>query len=52
VTFEEEEGLNRIMKHSKYLGGIDGAAVNIKPASEPTDVLWENQGFTKRDIHK
>lgn len=56
VTFEEEEGYNRACKLSEMIGAgtypkhfeyLLTEKMELQPASEPTDIIWENRYFTK-----
>jgi len=55
VTFESEEGLNRAILINdqikkkilpKSYGKLLGHVIDIEPASEPSDIIWENRAFT------
>jgi hypothetical protein len=51
VTFASEEGINRAKQyntypHRKFLEQI----IDVKEASEPTDIIWENRHFTKTQL--
>jgi len=57
MTFEDEEGVNRALNYNesikedtdlgekigKWLGKYE---IEIQPASEPSDIIWENRQFT------
>jgi len=55
VTFESEEGFNRAILINdqikkkilpKSYGKLLGHVIDIEPASEPSDIIWENRAFT------
>lgn len=56
LTFESEEGHNRAVEYNdavksgelpRHYRKILGQPFHIEPASEPTDIIWENRQFTK-----
>lgn len=56
MTFESEEGYNRAIGYNvatkngelpRHYSKILGQPFHIEPASEPTDIIWENRQFTK-----
>ena len=57
MTFENEEGVNRCLhsaeaieydKDLKHLKKwLDKFEIEIQPASEPTDIIWENRHFSR-----
>ena len=63
MTFETEEGVNRALNYDdaieadwdnlghlkKWLGEHE---IEIQPASEPSDIIWENRHFTPMDRKK
>lgn len=55
LTFENEEGLNRMAAYNELIESSDeyigydkllGCPLEIDDASEPTDIIWENRHFT------
>jgi hypothetical protein len=55
LTFENEEGLNRMLAYNEAVSAdpelaefktLLGAPLDIEEASEPTDIIWENRHFT------
>ena len=55
LTFENEEGLNRMAAYNELIETSDeyigydkllGEPLEIDDASEPTDIIWENRHFT------
>lgn len=63
MTFETEEGVNRALKYDlaveaepDRLGHLekwfDEHVIEIQPASEPSDIIWENRHFTDGDRRK
>lgn len=61
LTFENEEGLNRCRAYNDVVENDDqyshyrtllGEELEIKDASEPTDIIWENRHFTAWDRFK
>ena len=57
MTFENEEGVNRCLHSAEaidhdenlkdlkiWLGKFE---IEIQPASEPTDIIWENRHFSR-----
>ena len=62
ITFESEEGYNRAVLYNdtiqlnEYLhfGKFLGQVINVKEASEPTDIIWENRNFSnsERNVKK
>ena len=60
MTFENEEGVNRAMSYNETVQSDEAYShlrtwlgdhkFEIKQASEPTDIIWENRHFTDRDI--
>ena len=56
MTFENEEGVNRALKYKETVENDDNFAelrtwlgdhkIEIEPASEPTDIIWENRHYT------
>ena len=62
MTFENEEGVNRALEYDNAVSN-DPALADIKtwigdheiefqPASEPSDIIWENRHFTPWDRTK
>ena len=63
MTFETEEGVNRALNYDdaieadwdnlghlkKWLGDHE---IEIQPASEPSDIIWENRHFSPMDRKK
>jgi len=58
ITFQCEEGVNRARKYdqavednprelSRYALWLDEFKLDIKNASEPSDIIWENRHFTR-----
>ena len=55
ATFETEEGYNRALMYNEVVKQPDyhkyaefiGREIEIQPASEPTDIIWENRFFTE-----
>ena len=57
LTFENEEGLNRMLAYNEAVEAdpqelgdckaLLGEPLDIEEASEPTDIIWENRHFTK-----
>ena len=59
MTFESEEGVNRALDLHRQATEFEGKAhlekwlngeheIEIQPASEPTDIIWENRHITPR----
>ena len=59
MTFENEEGVTRALKYheaieadpanlGKYQFWLKDEEIEIQPASEPSDIIWENRQFTPR----
>lgn len=56
MTFENEEGVNRALSYNDAIGAnedlshlglwLDSHEIEIQPASEPSDIIWENRHFT------
>jgi len=54
ATFETEEGYERALNYNKTIKMEDfvryktilGEEIEIDPASEPSDIIWENRNFT------
>jgi hypothetical protein len=56
LTFENEEGIARALKYDEAVEADPGLAdckhwlgdevIEIQPASEPSDIIWENRAFT------
>ena len=57
MTFENEEGVNRCLKSAEAIEQdatlaplktwVDKFEIEIQPASEPTDIIWENRHFSR-----
>ena len=57
MTFENEEGVNRALNYNETIMNNDqythlrtwlgDHVIEIKQASEPTDIIWENRHFTE-----
>ena len=63
MTFETEEGVNRALKYDEAIEGepdklghlekwLGEHVIEIQPASEPSDIIWENRHFTEGDRRK
>ena len=63
MTFETEEGVNRALKYDLAVEAepdrighlekwLDEHVIEIQPASEPSDIIWENRHFTDGDRRK
>ena len=57
VTFENEEGYNRALKLNQlvedgilkpHFEHLLGDKLEIEPATEPTDIIWENRHLTNK----
>ena len=57
MTFETEEGYRRALKFDETVGNdpdrygslkkwIGDHEIEIQPASEPSDIIWENRHYT------
>ena len=56
MTFENEEGVNRALSYDEAIEAddsledmkkwLDNHEIEIQPASEPSDIIWENRHFT------
>jgi len=55
VTFESEEGYNRAVMYNQMISELEEFShfktflyqeIEVKPASEPSDILWENRYLT------
>ena len=57
MTFENEEGVTRALKYDevieaqpvqygKYKTWLGDEVIEIQPASEPSDIIWENRQYT------
>jgi len=60
VTFESEEAYNRALLYNENIMDPSmpeyhrfrtflGEEIELQPASEPTDIIWENRSFTERE---
>ena len=54
ATFETEEGLQRALVYSDITNcpkqqSFLGEDIEIQPASEPTDIIWENRQYEPRE---
>mmetsp|Transcript_41367 Transcript_41367/g.54398 ORF Transcript_41367/g.54398 Transcript_41367/m.54398 type:complete len:130 (-) Transcript_41367:1714-2103(-) len=59
MTFQCEEGVNRALSYSEAIEADDSLShlrtwlgdhlLDIKKASEPSDIIWENRHFTEAD---
>jgi hypothetical protein len=60
ITFESEEAYNRALLYNQCIEDPSmpeyarfrtflGEEIEIQPASEPTDIIWENRSFTERE---
>ena len=57
MTFENEEGFNRCLNMADAIDNdrdlkdmkrwLDWFKIDIQPASEPTDIIWENRHFSR-----
>ena len=62
MTFENEEGVNRALNYDEAVKNDEGLAhlkhwlddheIEIQPASEPSDIIWENRHFSPWDRKK
>ena len=63
MTFETEEGVNRALKMAATIEESEGKLddikywfdefeIEIKQASEPSDIIWENRQYTELDRFK
>ena len=50
VTFEEQEGYDQACKYLCKERKVQflGSRIKVKPAPEPTNIIWENKGITKK----
>jgi len=56
MTFENEEGVNRALGYDEAIEAdvnlrplktwLGNHEIEIQPASEPSDIIWENRHFT------
>ena len=57
MSFENEEGVNRAVRYNDLIASnpeefeelklwLNKYTINIKKASEPTDIIWENRQFS------
>jgi len=51
ITFEEEDGKIMALK-TKNPTLLLNKSIKMEPASEPTDIIWENRHFTRFDYCK
>lgn len=59
LTFENEEGIARALKYDEAVEAdpeladckywLGDEVIEIQPASEPSDIIWENRAFTPTD---
>ena len=57
MTFENEEGITRALKYDEAIDAnpaelsdcrvwLQDETIEIQPASEPSDIIWENRQYT------
>jgi len=47
ITFEEEEGYQTASRIKAHKVKLLGENIDIRPATEPTNIIWENRHITK-----
>ena len=50
ITFEEEDAKNIALEHGNVDTYFFGKLLKFNETSEPTDIIWENRHFTRKDI--
>lgn len=50
LTFEEQEGYDQACKYLAKERKVEflGKLADVKAAPEPTNIIWENKGITKK----